>query len=116
MGAQQIASDYLRLADPEGKRSFTHRIVDSEHALFQQLTFGAVRLLGRIWRQTSTLLTESEIGVASSIGIFQIFVARERGSNPDFLARPIDVAEAHARRRLDQSADPDRRPEDIFRV
>jgi len=65
------------------------------------------------WRR---LLGEGQIRIAGLVGRLHGDVAGERRRDTELLLLPVHVRYAVAGRRLDQSAQPDRGPKDVFRI
>src|SRR5262245_41794433 len=75
-----------------------------------------MRLLGGVLRDRAGLIGESEIAIAGSVGHLHCRIAGQCGCNSEFLLRPINVGDRVAWWWLDQSAQPNARPENVLGI
>ena len=111
MQAQQLAGADDGLRNALSQRLGAHAVLHGQHTGFELVTHRPVSALGGIVGCRAGLLGEVEVRVARVIRGVHEHVARKRRGDAELLLRPIDVRQAIARLRPNQSAQPHRRPE-----
>ncbi len=101
MRSQQIASNDGGLPDARGQRLRLHAVLNTQHALLEQLARFLVASLGGIGRDGAGLLRKCKVRIARTVGGLHCGVARQRGGNSKFLLGPVNVCDTVTGRRLD---------------
>ena len=87
-------------------------VAHAEQHGFENIPLALVRLLGRVRRDSASLLGKGEVGIAGRVGLQHSLISGERSGDPELLRRPVNVGQCHTPVRLDQATQPHARPED----
>jgi hypothetical protein len=116
MQPKQLARSNGRLPDPAGQARFSYPVLHRQDACLVLLSLGVVAGLRRVVRDGTSLLGECEVGVARAISFHHHWIARQRSGDTKLLLRPVNVRDATTGWWLDQTAKPDARAKNEFRV
>ena len=101
-----------QLADSRCQRLFPHPVLNSKHASLEQITLGAMGLLGGILRDSPSLLSKCKVRISGVVGGYHQRITGECSSNAKLLLRPVKVRKSMSRRRSYKSSKPSGRAKD----
>jgi hypothetical protein len=113
MSLQQIASNDRRFPNAPRQSLGFHTVGDRQRALLEQFTGWTVGTLGGVGGHGAGLFGEFEVGIPRRICRLHGTIAGQHGGNAMLLLAPVDIGDAVAFRRKDQTAQPHARAKDV---